>query len=219
MIRNIAQKFRNSSPAIKASMALLFANLVLKGLSLISGPIFTRIMPTDQYGIVSTFHSWQSMLTALITLNLSSGVFNNGMLDFKNDRDSFQFSLLSISSCISIIGFIVFLLFRKPLLDLFELPELTVYFMLLNFLFVPAYSLWNGRQRYEYKYKALSIITIVSAVVTMVMSVLGVLIVDSDNTATVRIIAMESVSIIIGVVFYIISGIKSHFRVNIKYCV
>ena len=90
------KNFKNLSPVAKASLALLFANLVLKGLSMISGPIFTRLMPADQYGIVSTFTSWQTMLTALITLNLGSGVFNNGMLEFKDDRSSFQFSLIVV---------------------------------------------------------------------------------------------------------------------------
>ena len=49
----VIRKFKTASPAVKASMALLFANLILKGISLISGPIFTRIMSADQYGIVS----------------------------------------------------------------------------------------------------------------------------------------------------------------------
>ena len=73
-----------------------FANLILKGLSLISGPIFTRIMPTDQYGIVSTFQSWQSLLAVIVTLNLSQGVFNNGMLEFKENRDMEYLYLLKI---------------------------------------------------------------------------------------------------------------------------
>ena len=77
----VMKKFKTASPAVKASMALLFANLILKGLSLISGPIFTRIMPTDQYGIVSTFQSWQSLLAVIVTLNLSQGVFNNEVLN------------------------------------------------------------------------------------------------------------------------------------------
>ena len=46
----VIRKFKTASPAVKASMALLFANLILKGISLISGPIFTRIMSADQYG-------------------------------------------------------------------------------------------------------------------------------------------------------------------------
>lgn len=219
MIKSLIRKFRTASPVAKASMALLFANLVLKGLSLISGPIFTRIMSTEQYGIVSTFASWESLLTVIITLNLSAGVFNNGMLDFKEDRDSFQFSLLAVSSGMAVIGFIIFIVFKNPLLELYELPVLAVYLMFLKFLFVPAYSYWSGRQRYEYKYKALSIITIVSAVLSMAIGIIGVLHVDDSHAAITRIVAMEGVSIAIGVVFFFILGFRARFRFKKDYCI
>ena len=183
-------------------MALLFANLVLKGLSLISGPIFTRIMTSDQYGIVSTFTSWQGVLSAVITLNLSAGVFNNGMLDFKEDRDSFQFSLLAISTISSLLWFGLFLVLKNILLPFLALPELSVYLMLLYFLFVPAYLLWGGRQRYEYKYKALSIITILIAVISLAGGVLAVVFSSESGTALSRIIVMEGTNIVIGVFFY-----------------
>ena len=218
MVKSIIRKFKTASPVVKASMALLFANLVLKGLSLISGPIFTRIMSEEQYGIVSTFASWESLLTVIITLNLSAGVFNNGMLDFKEDRDSFQFSLLTVSSSLAIVGFAIFLIFRAPLLKLFEIPALAVYLMFLKFLFVPAYSYWSGRQRYEYKYKALTVITIVSAVLSMAIGIVGVLHVDDSRAAITRIVAMESVSITIGIVFFFIIGFRARFRFNKNYC-
>lgn len=218
MIKSLIRKFKTASPAVKASMALLFANLVLKGLSLISGPIFTRIMSEEQYGIVSTFTSWESLLTVIITLNLSSGVFNNGMLDFKEDRDTFQFSLLAVSSGMAVIGFVIFTIFRNPLLKLFELPVLSVYLMFLKFLFVPAYSYWSGRQRYEFKYIALSIITIVSAVLSMAIGIVGVLHVDDSHAAITRIVAMEGVSITIGVVFFFILGFRARFRFKKEYC-
>ena len=84
------KKFNDASPAVKASMVLLASNLVLKGLSLISGPIFTRIMSTEQYGLVSNYNSWRDIFYVFVTLNLASGVFNNGMLEFKTDRDRLQ---------------------------------------------------------------------------------------------------------------------------------
>ena len=213
------KKFKNSSPAFKASVALLFANLVLKGLSLISGPIFTRIMSEEQYGVVSTFLSWESLLTVIITLNLSAGVFNNGMLDFKNDRDTFQFNLLVISTCTAVFGFGIFFVFQNQFLELFELPAIMVYLMFLKFLFLPAYGYWGGRQRYEYKYKLLSFITIASAVVSLSLGIVGVLLVDDSQSATVRIIAMESVSIFIGIVFFVIICIRSRCRFSKKYLV
>ena len=82
------------SSAAKASIALIVVKFFQKGLSMITGPIFTRIMPMSQYGIISTFTSWQSILYIVATLNLSQGVFNNGMLDFKKDRSVFCFCLI-----------------------------------------------------------------------------------------------------------------------------
>ena len=86
MLNTYVKKIKYASPAAKASIALLLSNMILKGLSLISGPVFTRIMTTEQYGVVSVFLSWESLLSVIVTLNLSSGVFNNGMLDFKDNR-------------------------------------------------------------------------------------------------------------------------------------
>ena len=126
-MNQIVNKFKTASPAAKASMALLFANLVLKGLSLISGPVFTRLMSTEQYGIVSTFTSWQSMLSVIITLNLSQGVFNNGMLDFKDNRDEFELSLLTISSLLTAVFFVIFSAFKQHFTDALEIPSILIY--------------------------------------------------------------------------------------------
>ena len=217
-MNKLIRKFKNASPAAKASMALLFANLVLKGLSLISGPIFTRIMTTEQYGIVSTFLSWQSLLSVIVTLNLSSGVFNNGMLDFKEDRDSFQFSLLVISTISTGIFFVIFCLFRQPFLKLFELPDALVYMMFLYFLFVPAYSFWSGRQRYEYKYKALTVITIGISVISMIIGVIAVVLSPDSSDAIAKVFATEGVNVAVGIFFYIFIIYNSKFKCKISYC-
>lgn len=217
-MQKIINKFINSSPAVKASMALLFANLVLKGLSLISGPVFTRIMSSSQYGIVSTFSSWQGVLSAVITLNLSAGVFNNGMLDYREDRDVFQFSLLAISIVSALLWLAVYQSFREILLPLIDLPEKSIYLMFMYFLFVPAYSLWGGRQRYEYKYKALSAITILLAVSSMVMGIIAVRHADEEQAAMARIFVMEGVNVAVGLFFTLVIGFRAHFRIKLDYC-
>ena len=204
----VIRKFKTASPAVKASMALLFANLILKGISLISGPIFTRIMSADQYGIVSTFQSWQSLLTVIVTLNLSQGVFNNGMLEFKENRNQFQFALVVITAVCTGLFFLIFEIFKTPLLNMFEIPPVMVYVMVLYFLFVPAYQFWSGRQRYEYKYKALSIITVCIGLFSLLLGVLFVLNASSENEAIARVCAMEGVNIVVGIFFFMIIALK-----------
>lgn len=214
----IVDKFKNASPAAKASMALLFANLILKGISLISGPVFTRIMPAAQYGIVSTFQSWQSLLAVVVTLNLSQGVFNNGMLDFKENRDQFQFALMIITTACVGVFWVVFEVFKAPLLNIFEMPSIMVYIMMLYFLFVPAYQFWSGRQRYEYKYKALSIVTVGIGLFSLILGILFVLNSPPEKEAVARVCAMEGVNIAVGVFFFVAIAIKAKFKLRIDYC-
>jgi O-antigen/teichoic acid export membrane protein len=217
-LNKLLERFKGASPAAKATMSLLFANLVLKGLSMISGPIFTRIMSQEQYGIVSTFLSWQSLLGVIVTLNLSQGVFNNGMLDFKENRSEFQFALLSITVVCSAVFFMLFLLFNKQFYDLFEMPSILIYMMMLYFLFIPAYQFWGGQQRYEYKYKALTLVTIGLGVFSLVFGIIFVIYAPDDLAAITRLCAMEGVNTAVGAYFFFHIAIKAKFKIRLDYC-
>ena len=211
------RKFDTLSPAAKASIALLFANLVLKGLSMISGPIFTRLMPASEYGMVSTFMSWQSMLSTIVTLNLGAGVFNNGMLEYKQDRDRFQFSLVFISTATALLFLAIYKIFEQQMQQLLELPSNLVYLLVAYFIFVPVYGYWSGRQRYEFKYKLLTLITIGVAVVSLLVSILAVLFIPSSHVSEVKIFASEMPHVILGLIFFVYIGYKAKFKAKLSY--
>ena len=160
---NIIQMWNNLSVAKKASLALIFSRLCQKGLAMISTPIFTRIMTTEQYGNISNFTSWQGTILIVATLNLAMGVFNNGMLDFKEDRSSFMLSALALSNVCTIIVGALLVLFYPLIKDYLGLSEGLILLMFVYMLFYPAYQYWSTRQRYEYKYKLLTVWTILIA--------------------------------------------------------
>ena len=108
ILDNIKKKWDKMSVAKKASLALIFAKFCQKGIAMVSTPIFTRIMDTDQFGAITNFTSWQSIIVIIATLNLSQGVFNNGMLEFKNDRNRFTFSALALANGCTVAFFCVY---------------------------------------------------------------------------------------------------------------
>ena len=56
---NAVARFWNSkSEAAKSAFVFTLAILLSRGISIISTPIFTRIMPTDQIGVVGLFTSY-----------------------------------------------------------------------------------------------------------------------------------------------------------------
>lgn len=216
-MKNLIIKFRNASPAAKASMALLFSNLILKGLSMISGPIFTRIMTTEQYGMVSNFTTWLGILGTIVTLNLAAGVFNNGMLEFSKYRDSFQMSLVAVSTFMALLFLIFCVIFPTQICNILDINDDLIWLLFFYFFLVPVYSYWSARQRYEFKYKALFILTVSSAVISLITSVLAVYLVPHERAATAKIIFTELPGIILGLFFLFYIIYKSKFQIRIKY--
>lgn len=197
-------------------------NPIVRGLKKFFGII--KLVHSEQIKIIhinssTPFQSWQSLLTVIVTLNLSQGVFNNGMLEFKENRNQFQFALVVITAVCTGLFFLIFEIFKTPLLNMFEIPPVMVYVMVLYFLFVPAYQFWSGRQRYEYKYKALSIITVCIGLFSLLLGVLFVLNASSENEAIARVCAMEGVNIVVGIFFFMIIAMKAQFKLRIDYCI
>lgn len=209
--------WKKMSNAKKASFALMLAKICQKGIAMISAPIFTRIMITEQYGSVTNFQSWESVILILATLNLSMGVFNNGMLDYSKDRDRFTTSCLILSNICTIIVFSVILAFKGLFSTKFDLSFDLLLLMLGYMFFYPAYSYWSSRQRYEFKYKLLTFLTILISVLQLLASIICVLLVSDNQQAVSRIYATQGVLIIVGVAMYILILCKSHFKWSLGY--
>lgn len=210
-------KWRTMSPAAKASVVLIIVKFFEKGLSMITGPIFTRIMPIDQYGIISTFTSWQGILYVIATLNLSQGVFNNGMLDFKKDRNVFCFSILCLANVCTLICALVYVIIYYFFGNVIDLPIHLLILMFCYFLFLPAYNYWMGKQRFEFKYKANGAVMVGVSLISTIAAIVAVLLVPNNMKSSAKVIAAESVSILVGIFFYIYLFVKSSHKVKLKY--
>ncbi len=219
MMKKVLLKWKSMSAAKKASFALIFSKFCQKGISMISTPIFTRIMSTEQYGIISNFLSWQNILLIIGTLNLSQGVFNNGMLEFKEDRERFTLSMLILANITTTIFFVIYLLFYKEISPILNLSIPLMILMLLYLYFYPAYSYWSCRQRYEYKYILQTVLTILISIFQVVVGVLLVINCDANSQAFYKLLASEMVLIVVGVILYIGILIKSKLKISLKYIV
>ena len=58
----------------KASLFYLFGTLFNKGIGFITTPIFTRILSISDYGTITTYTSWFSMLSVVFSLALYMGI-------------------------------------------------------------------------------------------------------------------------------------------------
>ncbi|MEA4821522.1 MAG: oligosaccharide flippase family protein, partial [Erysipelotrichales bacterium] len=80
--------------------------LFIKGIGIITSPIYTRLLSTEQYGAVSVFYSWSSLFTLIIGL-YTYGSIINAKSDFEeSEYKNYITSILALSS----LSFFIFLI-------------------------------------------------------------------------------------------------------------
>ena len=92
-IFKIRDTYRKLPIQVKASGWFFICSLVQKAIAVISTIIFTRLMSSEDYGILSIYNSWSDIIYIFATLNLSTGVYNVGMTKFNDRRNEFNSSL------------------------------------------------------------------------------------------------------------------------------
>ncbi|SQG43881.1 flippase Wzx [Streptococcus porcinus] len=158
-----------------SAVVYTISTIFTRGLAIITVPIFTRIMSSDQIGIVNLYNSWYAMLSVVTTLSLTSGGFAIAMKEYANSRDEYQSSILTLTSLVSLCLFLIYYFKQSFWQRITGLSHNLLLMMFITFLFAPAYDFWLARQRFEYKYKLSGFVSILSALLTSIASVVIVL--------------------------------------------
>ena len=200
----------------KASFAFLIMSIIEKGLVFITSPIYTRLLTQSEFGQVSVFLSWLNLIGVIAMFCLSTGMFNNGMLDYEHDRDGFSFSLLVLSNIVTALCFVIILSvwpYVKLILDI-DLPLL--YLMFLIFFLQPAFNFWMARQRFEYKYKLLSAVVLSYAFLSPLTAIICIYLFPNHKIYG-RLFGGESILLCVYLAFYLYTGAKAKWKINTSY--
>ena len=109
-VKSLRTKYRNLPVEVKSTIWFVVCNILQRGISLISTPIFTRLLTTEQYGVYSVYQSWYSIIAVFATLNLYCGVFNNGLTKYPEDRSGFTSAMQGLSTTVTLALAVVYLL-------------------------------------------------------------------------------------------------------------
>lgn len=192
----LLNKYENLSAPVKASIWFTICNVVQKGIALISTPIFTRIMTTQQYGVYTIYQSWYQVLTIFATLNLSAGVFNNGLTKYPDKKNRLVSSLQGLSTTVTFLLFLIYIAYPKFWNDIFGMSTLFVVAMFAQLLLEPAYLFWSAEQRYRYSYKNLIFTTMIIAIGSPLIGIISVM--STTYKAEARVLSFVLVQVVSG---------------------
>ena len=166
---------KSFSTEVKSSIIYIFSALFTKGLAFITIPIFTRIMPSSEIGVVNLYNSWSSLLLTLSTLALYSGGFSLAMKEFSQERSQYTSSVLSLTSLGALFLGLIYAISPRFWNRCLNLPTSLMLLIIAQALFQPANNFYLLRKRYEYKYISSGVLSALSALAATSLSVWVVL--------------------------------------------
>lgn len=214
-IKKIFKKYNYLPIAAKATLWFIFCSTLQKCISLITTPIFTRLMSTEQYGQYSIYNSWLQIFNIITTLRLNYAVFNKGMSKYKKNRDDYASTMQSLTFMITVGIFVIYLMFHKQINALTELPTFIMVAIFVELLFTPAIDFWTVRKRYEYIYKPVVFRTLIMSFLNASLGVVAVLL--SNEKGYARILTCVFVNLIFGISLFIYNRRQSNTWFNKEY--
>lgn len=194
-LKKITEAINNLNIQAKSALWFAMCSILQKGISVITVPVFTRLLTPEEYGVYSIFLSWLMFISVFTSLNLFYGVFNNAMLKYENDRDRYISSMQGLVCCTTLFVFLLYWSGRNHFNNWLGLSTTMMLIMFIDLLVTPALQFWSARQRFEYKYKLLVGVTMLQAIMNPALGVIAVM--HSNQKDLARIIAIVVVDVVI----------------------
>lgn len=193
-------KYQHLPVTVKVTMWFMVCSILQKAISLITVPVFTRLLSTEQYGQYSIYNSWLQIFMIVCTFRLDYAVFNKGMSKYPRHKNEYTSSMQGLTALLTMIMLCIYLLFQKPINTFTELSTFITLAIFLELFFSPAVSFWSLRERYDFRYKSVVGITLLMAILNPVLGLIAIHF--SEDKGTARILSCIIVQTVFGIIFF-----------------
>ena len=155
--------------AVKSGIFFVVCQMLVRGISFLSTPIYTRLMSTEQIGIVKIYDSWLQIAVPFMSLCLWKSV-ERAKYDMRQEFDSYTSATQNLSYIsIALMGALC-LLFKRPLEKILNMDDTM---LLVGIGYVFAYTsvhYMNRREKQKMKYKFATVATMLMVIPAVVIS-------------------------------------------------
>lgn len=190
----LLQKYKNIPIQAKASFWFLVCSVLQRGISVITTPIFTRLLTTDEYGEFNLINSWMSIIGVFVSLHLFSGIYTQGLVKFSDLKDKYSSALQGLVLVLVLVWTSIYLLFHTRFNNLLNLSTAQVLAILLMIWTSAVFNFWAATKRVEYKYISLIILTLLVALLKPLIGIY--LVIHYEDKVTARLLGIAGVEFV-----------------------
>lgn len=208
----------SKSNVLKASVGYTVGNILIKGISFLTLPLFTHYLTPSDFGIYTTYVSYESILTILVGLGLYMSI-RAANIEFKGKIDQY----VSFVNLLPYLFAILLVLFSAPFVQ-----EITFFFGFENYNYIiflliaqslgsSVIMMYNSRISLDYSYKKYIILSLVSTLSNIGVSLVLILFFLKEAPFLGRILGTSLPIFVIGIVLSISFIKKAKPKVNKEY--
>lgn len=201
---------------IKAGIGYTIGNYLLKGLTFLTLPIFTRLMSKSDFGIYNTYFAYEAIVAILIGLALHSSL-KNGKYKFKEDFKEYISSIILLVLLNFVLWIVICNLFFPIMYSIFDLSRLYFNLLLLYSLCSAMIMLYNTYVGLDYKFQSFLLVSALNMIGNIALSLLLILTLFDEQRGYGRIIGASIPVVLIGFGIIIYFFRQKQPKVNKEY--
>ncbi len=196
----------------------LMGPIVLNGINFFTVPIFTRLLGTANYGIVSVYTAWVQILAIIIGLQTGTTIAVARMHLDIDEQKAYRSSVLSLSFCSMSIFSILILIFIGPISKLLDLTAVLIIIMIFQSFGTFVISFASTTFTFDKQAQKTFLLSITTAIATIVLSfVLMLMSGEGESRAYARIWGMAIPIVLIGIAFFFVFLVRGKTTFSKKY--
>ena len=201
----------------KLVMYNMLSTVLLYAITFFSAPLFSRLLGTENYGVVQVYNTWVSFFVVILGL-YTRGTLSIAKINFDEDEFiSYQSSALFLSLCSYIAISLIMIIFSPLIIPFFGLNMGYLLLMLAHSFGSYCVFFINTKFTYEMKAKNNLLISLAIAIANFGLSYLLIKILHSRYLYTGRILGMALPYIIAGILIMMYIFKKGKTLFNKKY--
>ena len=177
----------SGNKVVKAGVGYTVGNILIRGLSFLTLPIFTRLMSTEDYGLYTTYVAYESIVTLVTGLGLHASL-KAAKVEFGSKLDSYVSTVSILPILLTAIAAFVITPLMHEVSNLMGFPDGLIYLMLIQSLATSVLTMYNCRVSLDYAYKSYLLVAFANSIGNIGLSLVLILGVFKNETYLGRIL-------------------------------
>ena len=206
--------------AVKSGIYFVVSQILIRGITFITTPVFTRLLSTEQFGEIRVYESWLQIAVPIMSLCLWKSV-ERAKYDMRDEFDAYTSSTQTLSYISIALMTGVCLLFKEQIQSFCNMDDILLY-IAFGYIFGYTSVLYMNRRekqsmRYKFATTAAMLLVIPATLISIVWLYIGNIRGEFDQLVHYRIIGFYGPQVIGGLIIALIMAVQGKKLFSVRY--